>query len=155
MPKSPGEKRRRFNARERKRQAWHKIREYEIWCCGCGRKVTARLTDGKEIYPHRPDLHDLPFWRCDGCKNYVGTHHKLASRVQPLGNIPTPELRAARQQIHKILDPLWMCNGHKTRDAIYIRISQELGYQYHTSWIKTMDEARLVYKIVSNIAKGR
>ena len=36
-----------------------------IYCCGCAQDVTARLTDGSEIYPHRLDLADIPFWVCD------------------------------------------------------------------------------------------
>jgi len=27
-----------------------------IWCCTCQKDVQARLTDGREIYPHRHDL---------------------------------------------------------------------------------------------------
>jgi hypothetical protein len=42
-----------------------------IHCSGCKGPVNARLTDGAEIYPHRQDLHRLPFWRCDSCGNYV------------------------------------------------------------------------------------
>lgn len=79
----------------------------EIYCSGCGVKVKARLTDGGEIYPHRPDLSDLPFWKCDTCGNYVGCHHKTEDRTRPLGIIATPELRNAKNHIHRILDPLW------------------------------------------------
>jgi hypothetical protein len=69
----------------------------DIYCCGCESAVQARLTDGREIYPHRPDLADLPFWKCDGCGNHVGCHHKTNDRTRPLGNIPTPEIRIARK----------------------------------------------------------
>jgi hypothetical protein len=48
----------------------------DIFCCECREKVNARLTEGEEIYPHREDLKDLPFWICDKCKNFVGCHHK-------------------------------------------------------------------------------
>lgn len=123
----------------------------KIYCSGCGMKVEARLTDGEEIYPHRRDLASLPFWKCDNCGNYVGCHHKTKSRTNPLGIIPTPELRNARRHIHKILDPLWHDNDI-SRTAIYAMISKEVGRKYHTANIRTIEEARIVYKIVKDIA---
>lgn len=125
----------------------------KIYCCDCRRDVKATLTDGKEIYPHRPDLYSLPFWKCDTCKNYVGCHHKTANRTQPLGNIPTKELKNARNHIHRILDPLWKEKKIK-RGKIYDKISKEIGYQYHTAEIKTIEEARKIYRIVLELAKG-
>jgi hypothetical protein len=71
-----------------------------IYCCKCGGYVNARLTDGKETYPHRPDLYGLPFWRCDTCKNFVGCHHKTKERTRPLGCIPTKAIKDARKKIH-------------------------------------------------------
>jgi hypothetical protein len=123
----------------------------KIYCCGCGHDIDARLTNGAEIYRHRADLADIPIWRCDTCKNYVGCHHKTKNPTQPLGNIPTPEIRAARQHIHKILDPLWK-TGPFNRKTIYAMISEKVGYRYHTGEIKSLDEARKIYKIVKEIA---
>ena len=68
----------------------------KIWCCGCGKEVDARLTDGAEVYPHRRDLASLPFWKCDACGNFVGCHHKTRERTKPLGCIPTPEIKDVR-----------------------------------------------------------
>ena len=109
----------------------------EIRCCACETKVQARLTDGREIYPHRPDLADLPFWKCDDCGNHVGCHHKTKNRTQPLGVIPTPELRNARQHIHRILDPIYE-SGRTTRKALYADLSERLGWKYHTSRASSM-----------------
>ena len=121
-----------------------------IFCCGCGHEVEARLTDGKEIYSHRTDLYDLPFWKCDACKNYVGCHYKTKNRTNPLGNIPTPEIKKARQHIHAILDPLWEPNRYNRR-KIYEKLSEALGYPYHTGEIKTIEEARRIYLIVKGL----
>jgi hypothetical protein len=121
-----------------------------IYCTSCQKDIEARLTDGSEIYGHRPDLQNLPFWRCDTCKNHVGCHHKTKDRTRPLGNIPTPELRNARQHIHKILDPLWQSGKYK-RGEVYGIISEKIGYRYHTAEIKTVEDAREVYKIVKGI----
>lgn len=65
----------------------------------------ARLTDGREVYPNRPDLHHKPIWKCDGCAGYVGCH---PGGTLPLGTPAGPELRAARSRLHEqMLDPLW------------------------------------------------
>jgi len=118
-----------------------------IRCCECGDKVQARLTDGTEIYPHRPDLKELPFWKCDQCGNFVGCHHKTKNRTRPLGCIPTPEIKNARKEIHKILDPIWQ-SGKMSRKDIYAKLTKELGWKYHTANIRSIEEARQVYRIV-------
>lgn len=122
-----------------------------IYCCACNRDIEARLTDGAEVYPHREDLAALPFWMCDACGNYVGCHHKTKNRTQPLGVIATPEIKKARQHIHAVLDPIWK-SGKMKRASLYKRISDELGWQYHTANIRTIEEARKVYAIVRRYA---
>jgi hypothetical protein len=122
-----------------------------LYCCGCKTDVQARLTDGKEIYPHRPDLFSLPFWKCDACKNYVGCHHKTAERTKPLGNIPTREIMDARKHIHALLDPIWK-QKRMPRGKIYAIITERIGKQYHTGEIASLEEAREVYKIVKELA---
>ncbi|WP_088260896.1 zinc-finger-containing protein [Fimbriiglobus ruber] len=123
-----------------------------LYCCGCQKDVQARLTDGREVYPHRPDLFGLPYWKCDTCGNYVGCHHKTKDRTRPLGNIPTKELKNARQHIHRILDPIWQ-NGKMPRGKVYAVIASQLGIaEYHTAEIKTIEDARRVYAIVKGLA---
>lgn len=121
-----------------------------IYCCGCGEKVEARLTDGAEIYPHRKDLCDLPFWKCDACGNYVGCHHKTENRTRPLGCIPTPEIKNARQRIHKLIDPAWQ-SGTINRKNLYAMIGEKMGKKYHTANIRSVDEARQVYKVAKKL----
>lgn len=115
-------------------------------------KVTARITSGFEIYPHRSDLSNLPFWICDTCKNYVGCH-KTSNRLQPLGFIPTKELRTARIYIHAILDPIWK-QKRMARTKLYKLISDKVGYKFHTANIKTIEEARKAYLIIKEIASS-
>ena len=112
----------------------------KIHCCGCGKKVDARLTDGEEIYPHLSDLRKNPFWKCDACGNYVGTHNKTGNPTKPLGVIPTPELRKVRQRIHRMVDELWR-EGFLTRKEAYREMSRYTGRRYHTADIASMDEA--------------
>ncbi|WP_084539622.1 zinc-finger-containing protein [Azorhizobium doebereinerae] len=72
-------------------------------CPACGN--AARLTDGSEIYQHRPDLHLKPIWKCDGCGAYVGCH---PGGTRPLGTPADAELRVARSKLHEqMIDPLW------------------------------------------------
>jgi hypothetical protein len=121
-----------------------------IWCCGCDSDVSARLTDGGEIYPHRRDLTHLPFWRCDVCGNHVGCHHKTQNRTRPLGAIPSDEIRQARMKIHQVLDPLWK-SGRLRRKKVYSRLTEELGRPYHTGDLRTLDEADAIYRAVQAI----
>lgn len=123
-----------------------------LYCCGCKKDVSARLTDGTETYSHRPDLGILPFWKCDSCGNFVGCHHKTKDRTRPLGNIPTKELKNARQHIHRILDPIWK-DGNIPRGKVYADIAREAGLkEYHTAEIKTLEDARKIYAIVKRMA---
>jgi hypothetical protein len=130
------------------------IKAERLYCCGCACDVDARLIDGGEAYPHRPDLRDLPFWKCDTCGNFVGCHHKTKNRTRPLGCIPTREIIEARKHIHALLDPLWQ-SGTMNRRQAYKAISDEIGKEYHTAEIRSVDEARSVYRIVQKIAKAQ
>ena len=128
--------------------------ECEIHCCGCEATVQARLTDGREIYPHRPDLGNLPFWKCDACGNHVGCHHKTKDRTKPLGVIPTPEITNARKHIHRILDPLWRGGRFKRRE-LYAMVAERLGIaEYHTAEIRSLEEGRRAYRVIREIANG-
>lgn len=125
----------------------------KIYCCGCQKEIEACLTDGKEIYPHRPDLHALPFWKCPACGNYVGCHHKTKDRTRPLGCIPTPEIKNARRHIHRLLDGIWK-SGKIRRQKLYAKLSGKLGYEYHTAEIRTIEEARKIYKLIRRYKNG-
>ena len=122
-----------------------------IWCCACQRAVTARLTVGREIYPRRADLAALPFWRCDSCRNHVGCHHKSSQPTRPLGNIPTPALRAERQKIHVALDTLWQSKRYP-RGKLYAELTTALGRQYHTAELRSIEEAELIHRAIQDIA---
>lgn len=122
----------------------------QIYCTGCQTDVDARLTTGAEMYPHRPDLASIPFWVCDTCKSFVGTHHKTKKWRRPLGYLATPEIKVWRMRIHQILDPLWK-KGLIQRGNAYRRISVALGHDYHTGNIYSVDEAKKIYEIVKGI----
>lgn len=121
-----------------------------IYCTGCEKDVEARLTDGKERYPHRPDLYELPFWKCDTCGNYVGCHHKTPQPTKPMGCIATPEILNARKKIHALLDPLWK-SGKISRGSAYRYVTHRIGYEYHNGEIRSVEEARTIYRIVAKL----
>ncbi len=121
-----------------------------IYCCECKSDVEARLSNGKEIYPHRSDLALLPFWICDVCGNFVGCHHKTSKPTTPLGCIPTPELKKARNHIHTLLDPIWQ-QGLINRSKLYKMIGERVGWRYHTAKIRSIDEARNCYRHIRQI----
>ena len=125
----------------------------KIYCCGCRVKVRALLTNGAEIYPNRRDLANIPFWKCKVCRNHVGCHHKSNNPTRPLGCIPTLEIRKARQHIHKLLDPIWKSKVMKRRE-LYNKIAEETGREpYHTANIRSVEEARDVYRAIIKIKK--
>jgi hypothetical protein len=124
-----------------------------IYCCGCNKDVDARLTNGEEVYPHREDLYNLPFWVCDICNNFVGCHHKTENRTRPLGCIPTLEVKRARMRVHSVLDPIWR-NKLMSRSKLYRKISDELGWRYHTAGIRNVQTAERVIDIINNIVGG-
>jgi hypothetical protein len=128
--------------------------EREIYCCGCNAKVKAILTNGFEIYNYRPDLHELPFWKCGNCGNFVGCHHKTKNRLEPLGCIATPEIKIARRHIHALIDSIWK-SGKMKRSKLYAIISKRIGWNYHTAEIRSIEEARKIYKIAREYDKQK
>lgn len=121
----------------------------KIWCCNCNKEIWAVATKGNVIYPHRSDLKDIPFWQCKSCSGYVGCHPDDRYN-RPLGNIPTPRLRKARSEIHKILDPLWKNykKRNKRRSELYRELTHYLGYEFHSAEIKDIDEAKKIYRYI-------
>lgn len=113
----------------------------KIYCCKCGKEVESVHVTGKEIYPHRPDLYDLKFYMCSICKCYVGTHKKSGN---PLGTIPSKEIKRLRIEIHnKYLDPLWK-SGKFKRNDLYKELSQLVCKEYHTGEINDVYTANKV-----------
>lgn len=118
-----------------------------IFCCGCKCLITPTLKLGTQIYPHRYDLANKYFWQCDTCKNYVGCHPKTD---KPLGTIPTPDIRNLRGYLHRRIDPLWK-DGKITRTKLYAKISKQLGYEYHTGEVSSVQQYQQVLDIVKGI----
>lgn len=113
----------------RDRRDW---RRHPPTCPQCG--VAAELVFGAVVYPHRPDLADRRFWRCDSCRAHVGVHRD--SRVAaPLGVLATASHRRAKMRAHAAFDPLWR-DGALTRGEAYRLLTERLGKsrQVHIGW---------------------
>jgi len=107
-----------------------------IYCCSCNKEIFANKITGEKIYNHREDLYHLIFWECPFCFNFVSSHKK---NQEPLGVIPTKEMRQLRNKIHGILDPLWQ-NGEVKRSKIYSRMSGFMKNEFHTATLSTLEE---------------
>jgi hypothetical protein len=92
----------------------------------------------------------MPFWICDTCKAFVGCHWQTKQRTKPLGVLATQELKNARKKIHAVLDPLWKSKKIK-RGQAYAYVGHRLGHPYHNGELRSLDEARQVYKIVATL----
>jgi len=125
-----------------------------IYCCACRKDIEAYLTNGAEVYPHREDLKDIPFWKCPTCGNHVGCHVKTDKPTDPLGYIPTPVIAQWRRLIHAKMDPLWQ-SGAWTRRAVYAWMTQQLGWKFHISCLRTIKEAETAYLLLDRIPKTK
>lgn len=121
----------------------------KIYCCGCEKYVDALKCDGLNIYPHRSDLQHLIFYQCNKCGSYVGTHKNSG---KPLGVLATKELMNARIHIHALLDPIWK-SGKISRKGLYRLLSEHLEWDYHTAKIRTIKEARHIYRLIQYLKR--
>ena len=124
-----------------------KTQKQKIFCVKCEKKRKTELVSGIDIYPNRTDLYNLNFWRCYVCRNYVGCHNKIGTGTKALGIIPSQELRIKRQEIHRILDPIWKTKKF-TRKRIYQFLSNKTGKEYHTANLRTINQADNVIRFL-------
>lgn len=108
-------------------------------CIECGSEP--RLTDGREIYPHRPDLASKRFYKCDTCpSSYCGCHPNTTT---PLGYPCGAQTRKARGEAHAVVDPIWR-DRITSRQTVYFELARRLQIpreECHIAWM-TADEAR-------------
>lgn len=119
-----------------------------VKCPYCGQQ--SELTTGAVLYPHRPDLHDLRFYRCAPCGAWVGCHK---GTLNPLGRLANADLRKAKGRAHEAFDPLWK-SGLLPRHEAYGELASELGISRERCHIGYFDVAECERVIVA-IAKLR
>ena len=62
-------------------------------------------------------------------------------------------MKKARIEIHKILDPMWKPDKNKRR-KIYSALSEFLGRKYHTADLRSIEEARDIYRQILKLKKN-
>lgn len=118
----------------------------KIYCCNCEKEVEAREIPATNIYPHRIDLQGKWFYRCTHCSEYVG-----AKRLgEPLGCIPTPEVRQLRVTIHDRIDSI-VEDKSLTTAMVYRYLSEKVGEEFHTGNVKSIEEADRILCILSEL----
>jgi hypothetical protein len=90
-------------------------------CPVCNKE--SALVNGYDIYPHRPDLGELNFYRCEDHKDfYVGCHK---GTINPLGVLADKEHRKLKMMCHKVFDPIWK-SGKRNRKELYNKLSSQM-----------------------------
>jgi hypothetical protein len=97
------------------------VKARHVTCDYCGGR--AALLKGRDIYPHRGDLCDKPFYACRPCGAWVGCH---PGTTKPLGRLADQHLRKAKMRVHALLDPLWR-SGQIKRSSVYARLADHMG----------------------------
>lgn len=110
-------------------------------CIECG-EVNHRLSDGREAYPHRGDLHHKPFWFC-GYGAFVGCH---PGTNNALGSPAGKRTKRGRTEAHKAFDRIWK-SGAMTRKEAYKWLADRLGIQAKDCRISWMD-GDTAYRVV-------
>jgi hypothetical protein len=111
----------------------------KTFCPYC--KNDAALVTGREVYPHRSDLHGRMFWMCSPCKAWVGCHVGSKGH-KPLGRLANAELRILKQQAHAVFDPIWKHSRSISRKDAYAILADKLGIPVKECHIGYFDEER-------------
>jgi len=112
----------------------------------------ADLVGGDVLYPQRPDLAALKFWRCEPCMAHVGCHKAgawmvvagkkiISDGTLPMGRLANAELRSAKQAAHAAFDPIWK-SGFLSRRAAYTWLADVLGIPFDQCHIGEFDLQR-------------
>jgi hypothetical protein len=89
------------------------------------------------VYPHRADLANKLFYKCDSCIAWVGCHPDTDN---PLGRLANAELRRARFEAHAAFDPMWK-GAVTTRTQAYTWLADQLGIPAERCHIGSFDVA--------------
>lgn len=101
-----------------------------VICPYCGQP--AEMVKGSVLYPGHPDpeLAGKNFYRCDPCDAHVGCHAPNPAMgfkgTEPLGRMADFALRRAKNNAHRVFDPLWKL-GHMKRSQAYAWLARALG----------------------------
>lgn len=103
----------------------------EVLCPYCN--DPAHAVDGRQVYPHRPDLHHRRFYVCWVCRAWA----PRAISGAPMARLANARTRRLRQQAHQAFDPVWQ-KGRMSRSQAYAWLRNALGLtsgQCHMAWM--------------------
>ncbi|WP_019583818.1 zinc-finger-containing protein [Thioalkalivibrio sp. ALE16] len=103
------------------------------YCGGWSERVA-----GRDLYPHRADLFERTFYRCDPCDAHVGCHPGTG---KPLGRLANAALRRAKSQAHAAFDPIWK-NGAMSRSQAYSWLARQMALPKSECHIGDFDEGQ-------------
>lgn len=123
-----------------------------VKCLGCEKVVQGRLTNGKEVYPDKPELKRRRFYVCDTCKGFIGCHDWKKCKNVPIGSIPTKELAEKRKEVFEELKPIIDAKV-LSKKRLYGELGKALGKDFNIATIETVEEADKAIKAAGLMKK--
>lgn len=116
----------------------------------------ATLAYGIDVFPHRPDLAEKPFWVCWPCDARVGCH---PNTKEPLGTLANAALRRLRSEVHELLDRRWLSAHPRNRQArrgdTYAWLAKQLGLSEPECHVGMFDAERCIAALRALEAQAR
>ena len=131
-----------------------------MWCCKCHRETDAMLVGGMTINTKRPECWNQKFYQCPVCLNYCNAR-KIGDEWKPIAFIATPALRAERQRLHELFDPVWKNDplpGISRKgwyDYMTFGMNQDPNYRFHFGFLRSFRECKRAEKLIKRIYKKK
>lgn len=130
----------------------------KLWCCKCHRDVEAQLVSGMTVNTRRPESWNQKYYQCPHCLNYC-LAQKFGGEWRPMANIASPALRAERQRLHNLFDPVWQRdpNPKESRSGWYVFLSKGMkrgpDYRFHFGFLCSFKECKRAELLIKKIYK--
>lgn len=130
----------------------------QVYCCKCHKEVDAQLVSGMTTNVHRPEYWKRRYYQCPQCLNYC-LAQKFDDEWKPMASIAGPALRAERQRLHDLLDPVWKADPYPFESRKgwykYLTIGMNRGpdYQFHFGFLRSFKECKRAEMLIKKIYK--
>lgn len=116
------------------------IPKRKVYCLKCKNFMKASLVTGADVEPSMINGRGNFFYQCPVCKGYVGCHKNANSRTEPLGVIPSEQVRLARGRVYNAI--CIVAKHHDCKVAVvYKKLAQKMGRRMTIANIRSGDEA--------------
>jgi len=138
--------------------ATRKERPMKIYCCKCRREVDAHLVSGMTTNTRRPEYWGRKYYQCPHCLNYC-LAQKFGNEWRPMASIAAPALRAERQRLHDLFDPVWKNDPNPTESRkgwyryITIGMNRKPEDQFHFGFLRSFSECKRAESLIKRIYK--